>query len=56
MRNSGGPDFLEVHRFMGQQKVAKKLPRDKALTRAFLLSGLMLIIIGILWMQAQGTW
>ncbi len=56
MRKSGLPDHMEVGRYMKQQKVAKKQPTDTILMRSFFIAGAILIIIGILWMMAQGTW
>ena len=56
MNSTNMPDIFEVGRFMKQQKIAKKEPIDRNVTRSFLIAGAMLIIIGILWMMSQGTW
>ena len=56
MRKSGLPDHMEVGRYMKQQKVAKKQPVDRTIMRSFFITGAVLMLIGLLWMKAQGTW
>ena len=56
MSNTSMPDFIEVGKFMGKQKMAKAQPTDRTLMWSFFISGAILIIIGILWMMSQGTW
>jgi hypothetical protein len=54
MRANSMPDFLEVGRYMKQQKVQKERPPQRNLTWLLLISGALLIAIGLYWMHVLG--
>lgn len=54
MRANSMPDFLEVGRYMKQQKVQKERPLQINSIWLLLISGVLLIAIGLYWMHVLG--